>query len=101
VYTNYERVYKYCGPLHKNKMDKKINNSKGEKGFHKKYPNLGEMVIMRVPIGFKDTLNEILPLCDTAIKNNKEEYEGRVKMFKQVLRMIEPKKKDAGNLYYN
>jgi hypothetical protein len=79
-------------------MDKKINNTKGEKGFHKKYPNLGEMVIMRVPIDFKDTLKEILPLCDTAIKNNKEEYEDRIKLFKQVLKKIEPKKEDADNM---
>ena len=69
-------------------MNKKINNTKGEKGFHKKYPNLGEMVIMRVPIGFKDTLNEILPLCDKAINANEEDYNKLVLSFKNILNKI-------------
>jgi hypothetical protein len=55
-------------------MDKEINNSKGEKGFHKKYPNLGEMVPCRLPVKFKPILDILLPLFDKVSGANKQKY---------------------------
>jgi hypothetical protein len=69
-------------------MEKEVNVRTGTKGFYKKYPTLGKSVLMRVPESFKDTLYEILPLCDNALKTNKEEYNKVLSLFKEVLLKI-------------